>query len=230
MSTLAGIEMGGGYDHAVAVPSHPVPSPRWIGAAHAWHRRHLIECMGAIAAGALIALGYAAFMPSDSNMSARRERLEREWASLSGPLAEYARLERAGQGAQASAAAAAARARPSVELRLLLETLSREARAGVTVRRLRQSREGVEMLVRAADSAACAAWVARLARVPGWEGAAMVDLRLVATPKGRPAGREVEANVRVPSPMTAAASESESERARTRVAPDGEEPDGRRGR
>lgn len=215
MSTLAATEMDGRYARAVAAqpPHHPLPQPRWLRAVRSRHRRQLIECATGIVAGAVIAFGCAALAPADSNLRARRERLERELASLSAPLTEYARLERAGQGALASAAAAAARARPAAELRLLLETLSAEARAGVTVRRLRQNREGFEMQVRAVDSAACASWVARLARVPGWEGADMVDLRWVATPKSPQAGRTVEATVRVRPRVAASASGSVTARA-----------------
>lgn len=208
MSTHAATEMEGRYARAVAEqpPLHPLPQPRWLRAVRPRHRRQLIECATGIAAGAVIALGCAALAPAGSNMHARRQLLERELATLSAPLAEYARLERAEQGALASAAAAAVRARPAAELRLLLGTLSAQAHAGVTVRRLRQNREGFEMQVRAVDSGACASWVARLARVPGWEGTDMVDLRWVATPKGSPAERTVEANVRVRPYVAASAS------------------------
>lgn len=226
MSTLAATGMGARYERAVAASSPLHPLPRWMCHIRSWRRRPLIECAAGAAAGAVIALGCAALAPADSNISARREHLERELAGLSVQLAEYARLERAGRGAHASAAAAAARARPSVELRLLFETLSREARAGVTIRRLRHSRDGFEMQVRAVDSAACASWVARLARVPGWERADMVDLRLAANPKGREAGRAVEATVRVPSHGAASASESGT----TRQGLDERSSGGRRGR
>jgi Tfp pilus assembly protein PilN len=229
MSALAA-EMGGRYERAVAAVSGFDPVPPWVRTGRRGRPRWLIECVAAVVAGAGVALGCAALAPADSNMTTRRERLEREWASLSAPLAEYARLERAGQGAHASAVLAAARARPLVELRLLLETLSREAPAGVTVRRLRQSRDGFEMQVRAADGAACASWVARLARVPGWEGADMVDLRLVAAAKGLPAGRTVEATVRVPSRAAGSALESRSESAKPRAVRDSGEAGGRRAR
>lgn len=210
MSTLAPTEMEGRYARAVAEqpPLHPLPQPRWLRAVRSWQRRQLIECATGVAAGAVIAVGCAALAPAGSNLRARHERLEREMANLSAPLAEYARLERAEQGALASAAAAAVRARPAADLRLLLGTLSAQAHAGVTVRRLRQNREEFEMQVRAVDSAACASWVARLARVPGWEGTDMVDLRWVATLKGSQAERTVEANVRVRPHVAASASGS----------------------
>lgn len=232
MSTLVAAEIGWRYEQherAAAAASPLRPLPQWMRGARSGRWRALIECAAGIVAGAVIALGCAALTPADSNMIGRRERLEQEVASLSAPLAEYARLERAGHGAHASAVAAAARARPSVELRSLLETLSREAQAGVTVRHLRQSRGGFEIAIRAVDSAACAAWVARLARVSGWEGTEILDLRLVAASKGQPAGRAVEANVRVPSRASASASELDSGKARAVHEKSGE-PGERRGR
>lgn len=223
MRTLAAIEMGGQYDGVAGAASSHDSWSQWIGPARPRRPRPLIECAAGIVAGAVMGLGYAALVPADAGLSARREGLERQLTGLAVPLAENARLVRAGQAAQESAAAAAARARPALELRLLLETLSQEARAGVTVRRLRQSREGYEMQIHAPDSGACASWVARLARVPGWEGAAIVDLRLVARPSHGQAARVVEANVRVPSRVLP--TESVSTRAgRDRDAPDSRRP------
>lgn len=223
MRTLAAIAMDEQYDGvADAVSSRDSWSQR-IGPVRARRPRRSIECMAALVAGAVMALGYAALGPADAGVSARRAGLERQLTGLAAPLAEYARLARTGQAAQASVAAAA-RARPALESHLLLETLSQQARAGVTVRRLRQSREGYEIQIHAPDSAACAAWVTRLARVPGWEGAAIVDLRLVAGPsRGQAqAALRVEANVRVPLRV------SPTESMSTRAGVDPDAPGGRR--
>lgn len=226
MSTFAAIEMGGQYDGAagaVGVASNRDSWSQQIGLMRAWRLRQSIECVAVIVAGAVMALGYALLSPADAGLSARREGLERQLTGLAAPMAEYARLVRAGQAAQASAAAAA-RERPALESHLLLETLSQQAHAGVTVRRLRQSRAGYEMQIHAPDSAACAAWVTRLARVPGWERAAIVDLRLVAGPtRGQTEGaRVVEANVRVPSRL------SPTESVSTRAGVEPHAADGRR--
>ena len=209
MSAFAAIEMEGRFERATAAPFRLDRLPKRIWAARLRRRREWIECAAGIVTGTVAALGYAAVVPADASSSARREALERELTGLSAPLAEYAQLERAAQGAKASAAAAEALAGPTVELRSLLETLSRDVQAGVIVRRLRQSRDGYEMQVRAVDSTACASWVARLARMPAWEGAAIVDLRRVAQPKidgGGQAGHMVEANVRLPTRVSPPAS------------------------
>ena len=223
MSTLGAIEMGGQYDGAAGAASRCDSWSQRIGSMRAGRLRQSIECVTAIVAGAVMALGYAVLGPADAGLSARREGLERQLTGLAAPLAEYARLARAGQAAQASASAAA-RERPALESHLLLETLSQQAHAGVTVRRLRQSREAYEMQIHAPDSAACAAWVTRLARVPGWERAAIADLRLVDG-RGRgqaQAARVVEANVRVPLRV------SPTESVSTRAGVDPHAADGRR--
>lgn len=227
MSTLAAIEMAGQYDGAAGAAGVASNSDSWsqrIGLMRAWRLRQSIECVTAIIAGAVMALGYALLGPVDAGPSARREGLQRQLTDLAAPLAEYARLVRAEQATQASAAAA--RERSALAPHVLLETLSRQARAGVTVRRLRQSREGYEVQIHAPDSAACAAWVTRLARVPGWERAAIVDLRLVAgSTRGQAeTARVVEANVRVPARL------SPTESVSTRAGADPHAPGGGRTR
>lgn len=162
-------------------------------------RRYWVECAAAVTVGVIGAIAWAASGSGEDAVSARRVLLERQLAQLSPALAELARLDRAGESARASAAVALARARPYAELRSLLETLSGQAHGGVTVSRIRQSREGFELQVRAVDGAACASWVERLARMPGWEAAQITDLRLVATPADGRAEQTVEANVRLPS-------------------------------
>jgi Tfp pilus assembly protein PilN len=168
--------------------------------------RHLIECAAAMIVGVSAAIGCAAFGPSGEHAGARRAILERELAELSSPLAELARLERAGEASRASAALAAAQARPYAEFRALLETLGREAHMDVAVTRLRQTPEGIEMRILGANSAACASWVARLAREPQWRKAQIVELKFVASPIQAHSGRRVEAAVRLPADVSSAPS------------------------
>lgn len=170
--------------------------------------RHWIEGVAAVLAGALIAMGCAGMRSSDDGASARRVSLERELSELSSPLAELARLERASHLSHESAASAAARARPYLELRALLDTLSREAATGVTVSRLRQTREGFELRIVGEDSAVCASWVARLARRAEWKSAQIVEFKFAAAPIDANASRAVEATVRLPMDLSAAGAES----------------------
>lgn len=200
MSAMVAMDAGCTYEwapHALSGFESLPPrrrAPRWP------RRRYWIECAAAVSAGALMAIAWAASGSGDDRIGDRRVVLERQLAQLSPALAELARLERARERARASAAIALARARPYAELRSLLETLSGQAHAGVSVSRLRQSREGFELQVRAVDSTACASWVERLTRVPGWEAADIANMRLVAVPvSGSATGRAVEATVRLPS-------------------------------
>jgi len=171
--------------------------PHRVRAARSRRHRCLIEGAAALFAGTLIAIGWGAVDAADGRTTARRESIERELARLAPSLDEFVRLERAGQTARAGTAETAARARPYFELRSLLAALSSEARSGVTVSRLQRSGDGIELRVHAADSAACAAWVERLARLSGAESAAMTDIRLIAAPIGSRAAPKVEALVRV---------------------------------
>ncbi|RDU95547.1 hypothetical protein [Trinickia dinghuensis] len=199
MSTIVAIEAGCPYEGASdALPGFESPPPGYNPALRR-HRRTLIDCAAAAIVGTLTAICCAAAAPGDGRMDARRVLLERKLAQLSPSLAELSRLERLGEGSRAKAAAAAARARPYVELRSLLETLSRDAHAGVAVDRLRQTVEGFELQIHAADSAAAASWMGRLTRAPGGEGAQIDDLRLAAVQIDGQAGRAVEARVRLPS-------------------------------
>ncbi len=171
--------------------------PHRVRAARSRRRRCLIEGVAATLAGALIAIGWGAVDAADGRATPRREALERELARLTPALDEFARLERAGETARASTAETAARARPYFELRSLLEALSSEARSGVAVSRLQRTGDGIELRVRAADSAVCAAWAERLARLSGAESAEMTDVKLIAAPIGSRAAPNIEAFVRV---------------------------------
>jgi len=179
--------------------------PRTERARTASHR-HRIECAAAMIVGVVAAIGCAVFGTTGEQTGARRAILERELAELSSPLAEAARLERAGEASRANAAVAAALARPYGELRALLETLGREAHAEVAVTRLRQTPEGIELRILGADSAACASWVARLARVQQWRKAQIVDLKFVSAPVHAHSGRAVEAAVRLPTDVSSPSS------------------------
>jgi Tfp pilus assembly protein PilN len=201
MNSIAAIEVGCHDERVSDVPrgfDSASLAVRGMRALRAWRRREVIDCVAAISIGVLMAAGWALAGPNDSGGGARRLLLERELTQLSPSLTELARLSRAGESTRASVAAAAARARPYMELRTLLETLGREAHAGVTVSRLRQTQEGFELQVHAVDSAACASWVARLARIPGWQSADIAGLRLAAARGGGQSGRAVEASVRLP--------------------------------
>lgn len=151
----------------------------------------------AVCAGSVMALAWATVGAKDERTSGRRAQLEGEMSRMASPLAELARLERAGDAARAAAAQAQLRARPIVELDSLLQALGREVQAGVTVSRLQRSDEGVELRVRAADTAACASWVERLRRIPGLESAQTVELKSIAAPAGRQGETAVEATVRL---------------------------------
>ncbi|MGG1945872.1 hypothetical protein AB1286_13805 [Trinickia sp. NRRL B-1857] len=199
MSTIS-IEQAAWADAAGpdALSGFHAPPPRTAVARLASHR-YLIDCAVATMVGVSAAIGCATLGTTGEHASARRATLERELAELSSPLAELARLERAGEASRASAALAAAQARPYVELRALLETLSREAHADVTVTRLRQTPEGIELRILGANSAACASWVGGLARTRQWQKAEIVELKFVAAPIHAHSGRTVEATVRLPT-------------------------------
>lgn len=167
-----------------------------IGAVAARRRRRVMaEGAAAVFAGSVMAFGWTAVGATDDRMNSRRQQLEREMARMSSPLAEFMRLERTDERARAAAAQARERARPLVELLALIEALSREAHAGVTVSRLRRSDEGTELRVRAADSAAYAAWAKRLGRIDGVESAETIEYQSIAALKGRAGGEAVHARV-----------------------------------
>lgn len=165
-------------------------------------RRAVIDGAAALLVGALIGVGWAVVGAQDDRARVRHAELSREIAQLAPALDELARLERAAQSANAGARQAAARVRPYVELRSLLGALSSEAHAGVTVDSLRQTNEGIELRVRAAESAACASWVDRLARKPGVGAAEIVDFKSTGPSARAHAERFVEAIVRVRSSDT----------------------------
>jgi Tfp pilus assembly protein PilN len=193
-------------------PAEPDAPPPRVEVVRIASHRHLIECAAAMIVGVSAAIGCAAFGQSGEHAGARRAMLERELAELASPLAELTRLERAGEASRASAASIAAQARPYAELRALLETLGREAHADVTVTRLRQTPEGIELRIVGANSAACASWVARLARAPQWRKAQIVELKFVAAPIHAQSGRRVEAAVRLPADVLSAPSPVEQRR------------------
>ncbi|WP_206950899.1 type II secretion system protein GspM [Trinickia acidisoli] len=197
MSAISAIDLECPYESAPGIESAPDLSPPRRHTAGPPRRRILIECAAAAIAGTLMAIGWAALASPSDPTAARRLLLERELAQLSSPLAEFARLERAAESARASTAAVTARARPYVELRSLLEVLSSEAHAGVTVTRLQQTREGFELQVAAVDGAACASWVERLARIPGLVSVDLADLKLAAAPTAGQAGGSIAAVVRL---------------------------------
>lgn len=197
MSVTAAIEARCLYESVLNALRGSGSAPCGEGVTTWWRRRGVVDGAAAMAVGALMAIGCSVALAGDG-ASASQARFEQELAQLSPSLMEFARLARADESARARVAVAAARARPNVELRTLLETLSREAQAGVTVSRLRQTQEGFELQVRAVDSAACAAWVKRLARIPGWEAADIADLTLAAARIGGQGGRAMEARVRLP--------------------------------
>lgn len=154
-------------------------------------------------AGFLMAVGWAAMGASDDHANERRAQLEAEMARMTSPLAELARLERVAEDAKAAAAQAQMRSRPSAEMRSLLDALSREANAGVTVRRLQRTDDGIELRVRAADSAAFASWAQRLARTSGLESARTIELKSIAGAARRAGEHTIEAAVRLHGPGAA---------------------------
>lgn len=206
MSTMIGMDSGCPYESASQALSGFGSLPHRRGASRSLRRRYWGERMAAMSVGVLMAIAWAASGSGDDRAGARRVLLERQLAQLAPALDDLARLDRAAESARASAAVALARARPYAQLRALLDTLSGQAHAGVTVSRVRQSREGFELQVRAVDSAACASWVERLRRIPGWEAADITDLRLVAAAVDGHAERAVEASVRLPSSVAVPAS------------------------
>jgi len=167
--------------------------PHRIRAARSLRRRGLCEGAAAVLAGTLAAFGWETMGAADE----RRMQLEREVAQQAPALVELARLERAQESARANAAQAAARSQPYVALMSLLDALSAETHAGVTVNRLQLSDEDVQLQLHASDSAVGTAWTERLARLPGAKSAEMVDFKLIATPAGGEARRAIEAVVRV---------------------------------
>ncbi|PMS20758.1 hypothetical protein C0Z18_09440 [Trinickia dabaoshanensis] len=185
-----------GFD-AAAPAGRMAPAAR-----HRRRHRHWIECAAATLAGALIAIGWASVGANDEGASARRALLERELAGLATPLAEVARLEQASAASRASAALGVARARPYVQLRALLDALSRESHGGVIVTRLRQTREGFELRILGQDSGACASWMARLASTGAWPGAQIVELKFVPAPGRAQSAGAVEATVRLPAAVS----------------------------
>jgi Tfp pilus assembly protein PilN len=199
MNTMIAIDEACAYESASGARSDFGASPHRRGASRVPRCRYWIECVAAMSVGFVAAIVWAASGAGDDRFAARRVLLERQLAQLAPHLAQVTRLDRAAESARASDAVALTRARPYAALRSLLETLSGQADAGVTVNRVRQSREGFELQVRAVDSDACASWVARLTQTPGWEAAEITELRLVAAPVGGHAERAVEANVLLPS-------------------------------
>lgn len=167
--------------------------PHRIRAARSRRRRCLGEGAAALLAGTLAAFGWETVGAAGE----RRLQLEREAAQQAPALAELARLERAQERARANAAQSAARSRPYVGLMSLLNALSTEAHAGVTVNRLQLSEEDAQLQLLASDSTVGAAWTERLARLPVAKSAEMVDFKLIAPPAGGNARRAVEAVVRV---------------------------------
>jgi type II secretory pathway component PulM len=156
--------------------------PHRVRALRSRRRRCVVEAVAAVLAGGVLAIGCATIGAPADRASARRAQIERELAREAPALAEYARLERAGQAAKGSGAQATARAHPQLSALwlALLDALSREAHSGVTVSRLEGSNAAVELQVGAADSAACVAWMDRLGRLRGVESVEMIDLKSTA--------------------------------------------------
>ena len=171
-------------------------------------RRCAIEGAAAVLAGSMMAVGWAAMGATDDRANERHTQLETEMARMASPLAELARLERAAESAKAAAAQAQMRSRPSAEMRSLLDALSREANAGVTVSRLQRTDDGIELRIRAADSAACASWVQRLARTSGLESARTIELKSIPAAVGRGGEHTIEAAVRLHSPGATGSSQA----------------------
>lgn len=155
-------------------------------------RRSLIEGSVAVLVGAVTAVGWAMVGALDE----RRMRLEREWAELAPAMAEHARLERAVESARAREREVQQRTQPYVALLSLLDTLSSETHAGVTVSRLQLRSEEIELHLNAVDSLTAAAWAEQLPPVAGVKAAQIGDLKLIAAPGARQAQRPVEAVVR----------------------------------
>ena len=155
-------------------------------------RRSLIEGAAAVLMGALAAVGWAMVGALDE----RRTRLEREWAQLAPSMAEYARLEQAAESMRAREREVQQRTQHYVALLSLLEALSREAHAGVTVSQLQLRTDDIELHLNAVDSLSAAAWAERLPPIAGAKPAEIGDLKLIATTSGGEARRPVEAVVR----------------------------------
>jgi Tfp pilus assembly protein PilN len=157
----------------------------------------MVGAAAAVLTGGMLAVGCATVGASPDRSSARRAQIERELAREAPALAEYARLERAGQAAKVSGAQAAALAQPSELWLALLEALSREMNSGVTVSRLEGGNTAVELQVGADDSATCVAWMERLGRMQGVESVEMIDLKSSAAGNASQREGAIEAVVRL---------------------------------
>lgn len=144
-------------------------------------KRYLAECLAAALAGSVAAALWLAWDAFDGpDRGAERTRLESALAELEAPLARYRRLEREHAQVREHAALATKIAQPRQALLDLLDALSREPSPGVALRRLHLTPDGAQLSATASDSAASAAWIERLGRVPGIESAEVSDLRVAS--------------------------------------------------
>lgn len=150
----------------------------------AWRARRLrclVQCAVAVLAGFVAAALYSMWSGSGGETRrAERVRLESVLAELDAPLAQYRRLERAQAQALEQRELVARLVRPRQALFELVDTLGREPNAGVVLRRLDLTKDGLELKASASDSTVSASWVERLGRLSGVASAEIADLRVSA--------------------------------------------------
>ena len=154
-------------------------------------RRCALEWSGAAAAGAVAALmlaGWHAF--EGARLDHQRTSVERSLAQLAAPLAEQATLLRDAREREARVAQAAISSAPLVHLLDLMEALSEDDAPdsdGVVVQEMRHRPHETEFRATAVNHVAPAAWLRRLAAVPGSQDVEMKELHRTLPGNGQPA-------------------------------------------
>lgn len=160
-------------------------------------RRCALEWSGAAVAGAVATLmlaGWHAF--EGARLDAQRASVERALAQFAAPLAEQATLLRDAREREAREAQAVIASVPLVHLLDLMEALSEDDvpdSDGVVVQEMRHRPHETEFRAMAVNHVAPAAWLRRLATVPGSEDVEMKELHRTLPGSGpliSPAARE----------------------------------------
>ncbi|MGF6758458.1 Tfp pilus assembly protein PilN [Paraburkholderia sp. GAS42] len=163
-------------------------------------QRCVLEWIGAAFVGGiavLILAGWQAFQ--GARLEAERATIEHSLAQFAAPLAEQATLLRDAKEREARAAQAGVSSASLTHLLALMEALSEDDAAdsgGVVLQEMRHRPHETEFRAMAGDHVAPAAWLKRLAAVPGAGNVEMSELHRtqpgIAQPASSPARGQVE--------------------------------------
>ncbi len=153
-------------------------------------RRCVLEWSGAAAAGAVAALMLAGWHAFEGvRLDQQRASVERSLAQLAAPLAEQAALLRDAREREAREAQTVISSAPLVHLLDLMEALSEDDAPdsdGVVVQEMRHRPHETEFRATAVNHVAPAAWLRRLATVPGSQDVEMKELHRTSPGSGPP--------------------------------------------